>query len=309
MNQILSVNPQVKNGKNNKVGITLVIRIFAIFLMLLGIGITGTGAYSFYKNISDSSDDVLIAVSKPVITIERESADLINIVVTHDVGISNVTYTINYEQPVSIDGGGELEVDKEVELPDGTSNVFITAEDINGTTETYETSIIVEKRATITLAQEDGKIKAIIDSKEALDYIEYYWDDDGQNAIHEQVSDNGTKVEKLIEVLEGEHVLTIRAVDIEGEDTVKTQKVLGATKPELTITTDGERFFVNAKDDEGLDRIELTLNSNETITKQINGEEEYNDDSIETVAGENKLKVVVYNKNGLSTVKGVLFNK
>lgn len=308
MNQILLVNLQRRKGdKENKASINSILKVFAIFLIIFGLGMTGTGAYGFYKNINESAIAARLPVSKPLITIERESAALINIVVTHDSGISKLTYTINDDDPVEVPGNGELELEKEVELSDGTSSLIVIAEDINGIEETYETSIIVEQSATITLSQEAGKIKALIDSKTGLDYIEYYWDDNEQNATHEAVSDNSAKTEKLIDVLEGEHVLTIKAVDIEGKQTTKTQKVLGDNKPDLDITTDGVRFFINAKDDEGLTKIEIMFNEGQVEVKQISGTE-YNE-AIVLQDGENKLKVRVYNKNGLFRIKGVIFGE
>lgn len=305
MNQILSTKPQSKTKKDKEQSTKKIIRTFAIFLIIFGIGLTSTGSYGFYRNIKEVESLLNVPVSKPIITIERVSAAIINIVVTHDSGISKVTYTINNEEPVQISGQERLEITKEVELSNGTSNIVVTAEDIYGVTETYEQTIEVEQNAVITIKQENGKLKAVIDSKVGLDYIEYYWDDQAQNATHDAVSDNSLKVEKLIDVIEGEHTLTVKAVDIEGKETKKSQKAIGDYKPELVITTDGQKFYITASDDQGLTKVEITLNSNETITKEISGKE-YSE-AIDLETGENKLKVIVYNVNGLYAIKGVIY--
>lgn len=308
MNQILSTKPQSKNKKSREQSTKKIVKIFAIFLIIFGLGLTSTGSYGFYRNIKEAKELLNVPVSKPIITIERVSAAIINIVVTHDSGISKVTYTINNETPIQINGQEKLEVTREVELSNGTSSILVTAEDIYGVTETYERTIDVQQSATITISQEEGKLKAIIDSQTGLDYIEYYWDNQEQNATHEAVSDNSLKVEKLIDVLEGEHTLTVKAVDIEGKETKKSQKAIGDYKPELNITTDGQKFYITASDDQGLTKVEITLNDNETITKEITGKE-YTEAIDNLVIGDNKLKVVVYNINGLYIAKGVIFTK
>ena len=305
MNQILSTRPQNETKRSKEQKTKRIVRIFAIILIIFGICLTSTGSYGYYRSIKEAKELLNVPVSRPIITIERESATIIKIVVTHDSGIAKVTYAVNDETPVQISGQEKLEFTKELELLNGTSTVKVTAEDIYGVTESYERTIEVEQTATITISQEEGKLKAIIDSQTGLDYIEYYWDNQEQNAAHEAVSDNSTKVEKLIDVIEGEHTLTIKAVDIEGKETKKTQKAIGDFKPTLDITTDGQKFYITASDDEGLTKVEITLNNNETITKEINGKEYA--ESVDLEAGENKLKVVVYNVNGLSAIKGVIY--
>ena len=110
-----------------------------------------------------------------------------------------------------------------------------------------------------------------------------------------------------IDVLEGSHTLTVVAVDIEGNKETKTQKTIGDNKPSLTVTTDGEKFIIDATDDEGLTKIEFKLNSNDTITEDISGQECHKE--IDLVTGVNKLVVKVQNSNGISETKKVKYSK
>ena len=98
MNQILATDIE-KNKKNKKASTRSIVIIFCIFLITFGLGTTVAGGYSYYKNIiNKSNNDLLVSNStKPRITLERESANSINIVVTHDKEISSVKYTINEE--------------------------------------------------------------------------------------------------------------------------------------------------------------------------------------------------------------------
>ncbi len=298
MNQILSVN--TKSNVNKKMTINSVVIMFTIMLIFFGIGTTASGAYGFYKSLSEQmNNDIVILATEPQISIDRVSASVINIVVTHDKGISAVMYKINNGNPTQILGDGQLEVKKEVELEEGVSTISITAKDVNGVSSTYETTYSVERQATITLGQVDGKIQAAIKNETALKYVEYYWDEDQENGTHIDVENDSQTAEVYIDVLEGEHILNIKVVDIDDKETTKTQKILGDNKPQLNIKTDGAKFYITASDDQGLEKVEITLNGGETITKEI-GTTEYSDSiDLEDVTV-NRLIVVVYNVNGLT---------
>ena len=306
MNQILAVEkPQGK--RKHKSGIHSILTVFAVILMIFGLGLTSSGGYAFYKSLSNNvyNNIVSSSSSKPVITIERESASTINIVVTHDKAIANVTYTINDEEPVQIDGNNKTEIKQEVELPVGSSTINITAKDINGISSSYESKTEVEEKPTITLEQVEGKIKATVTSKINIDHIMYYWDENESDA--KQFTVNDIKTETLIDVLEGTHTLNVVAVDANGNKTTKQQKVIGDNKPELEIKTNGKVFRIISSDDEGLAKIEYSLNSGEVQTEEIN-QKEYQKD-LELSDGKNTLTVTVYNSNGLISTTTVEYVK
>mgnify|MGYP004523247451 CR=1 FL=1 len=305
MNQILSVE-NTKN-KKKKSSVHSVIIVFCIILIIFGIGLTSTGAYSYYRNLTNNIDDNIISTNstKAVITTERVNASTINIAVEHDKGITSVVYQINDENPVELDAKNKMEFKQEVELPSGNCSIKITAKDINGITSSYESSYEVEDKPIITLEQENGKIKATIESKKNLDYIIYYWDDDETNA--KKGTFNKQKVETYIEVLEGTHTLNVIAVDIDGAQTKKAQKIIGDNKPNVEVKTNGKVFRIIASDDESISKIEYKFNSDEVQTEEIN-QMEYTKD-IELQNGENNLTVTIYNKNGLSVTSTVKYVK
>ena len=306
MNQILAV--ENTRGKKKKSNIHSTIIVFSVILIIFGIGLTSTGAYSYFKNLSDNIGNNNIVVSnntKPVITTERENASIINIVVTHDKGITKVTYKVNGGEDNVISGDNKMEVTQEVELPSGESTISIIAEDINGVTASYESSYEVEEKPTIKLEQADGKIKATVESKNNIDYITYYWDEDEASAVTGKI--NGTKAEASITPLEGTHTLNIIAVDINGVQTKKTQKIIGDNKPNIEIRTNGKVFRIIASDDECVSKIEYTLNDGEMKTEEVN-QMEYTRD-VELEEGKNKFTVTVYNKNGLSATSTVEYVK
>lgn len=311
MNQILSVDETKKKKGKNKASVHSILIVFSVFLIVFGIGLTSTGAYSYYINLSKKEEGNNIIEkkeTKPTITPVRESANIINIVVTHDKPIKSVTYQINEEDPIELNGEGKTEFEKQIELPVGNSTLIITAEDENGILASWQKNIEVGEKPTIVLKQEENKIKLTVESKIDIEKISYYWDEDQENAKQITMENKDlNKIEELIDVLEGNHTLNITAVDIQGNETIKTQKVIGDNKPELKVTTDGEKFIIKASDDESLEKIEITLNSNETITESINGKEYTKEISLEN--GENKLTVVIYNSNNITETSRVKYTK
>lgn len=308
MNQILSEeSPQNRKKRGSKASIHSILVTFAIILIIFGIGLTATGVYSHFKNANKDPIEGLIDNSnaKPDIYIIRENANTINIEVTHTKEISKVTYTINDQEPVEIETNNELKVNKTVTLPAGNIKLTIIAEDINGIKSSRETSYEIEAGPVIEFEKVETKIQVTTTSEINIDTIKYYWDEDEENA--EEFTINDLKNVTQIDVIEGNHTLVVKAKDINGNETTKTQKVVGDTKPTLNVTTDGEKFYIKAEDDEGLDKIQYQLNSGEVITEQIDNKE-YSKE-IELEEGKNKLLVRVYNKNQIAETAKVKYVK
>ena len=312
MNQILSVEIE-KKKKKSKASVKSILIVFSIFLIIFGVGITATGAYSYYKNISNKENENIVLVNneEPLITTERPNANTIKIVVSHDKEIENVWYTLNSEEEVEISTNRKSNVEKTIRLRAGKNTIKVTAKDINGIQSVYEGNFDVEETEvsdgpTITLTPVEGKVQSVVESETNIDKIIYYWDDDEANATTLTINDK--KNETLIDVnLEGTHTLTIKATDTEGKQTIKQQKVMGVNKPKLEITTDGQSFIIKAEDANGLSKIEITLNNNETITEDINGKEYTKNINLES--GENRLTVTVYNSNGIQQLNRVKYTK
>lgn len=318
MNQILSVNIE-KNKKNHKASIRSIVIVFCIILIIFGIGVTVTATYSYYKIlVKNTSEDALInkASKEPYITTEREGVSSLNIVISHDKEITSIVYSINDGEEVEISGNNRTKVRELITLKPGINNIKITAKDIIGSIGTYETTAEVENKSSeeeltdgpkITLEQLEYQVKVVTESEVNIDEVKYYWDDDESNATVLKIND--VKNETLIDVsLEGVHELHVEATDIEGKKSrIKPKKIMGVNKPEIKISTNGKVFRIVATDKEGLSKVEIKLNENETITENIEGTQFSKDITLEN--GVNKLTVTVYNTNGMSEVSRVKFTK
>ena len=290
MNQIL----YTELNKKKTTDIKLIMKIFAIIIIIFGLFITSNASYTIYKNGKQNAKNNEV---KPVITVENIDETNILISARTNKEISNIVYQWNDEEPITVKGNGTSSLESKVEIPSGTNMLKVTATDINGQTIDWQKEYILAPRPEIKLSVEGIRIKANITSEEGLSYVTFRWDEnDEKNAQF----DGETATEIRIDIPKGRHTLTITAVDINNNSETKTQEVNGVTKPVLEVTTDGENFIVKATDNEQLQKLEYTLNG-ETNSIDISGTEyEY---SIPLVDGDNKLIITVYNSNGLSVEK------
>ena len=304
MNQILNVEPLNKkpNKKNSgPLEIKLIIKFFAISILILGLIFVAIAGYEIYK------DKVLNKIpTKPTIYVEDTSATEIDIQVSHDKALSKVTYQWNNEDIVDMKAEGKKKIEELIKIPNGTNELKINAIDVNGEEIKYNKKYTVLGDISIEITTENTSIKVIAEGKEKLAYMTYRWDEEEEKKIEI----NDIEKEQLIEIPEGLHKLTVVVVDVNNKTETKVQDVKGVTKPKVTMSTDGkENFIIKASDNEGIARIEFTLNNGEKEVKDITNElpieerKEY-ECKYPMVDGENKLKVEVFNESGVSTVKG-----
>lgn len=287
MNQILYTDNKKNKGPAD---IKTILKIFAICMLVFGICLAGIGVFAIYKNTTDSQ---IKEVSKPTISVENNGDDTITINVKHTKQISKITYSWNQESEETIEGEGKANIQKIIDIPIGTNGLKIVATDIDGQVSEYEGKFVAEEDPKINISAEDTNIKATITATNKISYITYRWDEEEENRI--EVGDTST--EQLIEIPQGLHTLTIVAVDINNKTTTKQQDVNGVTKPQLTVTTDGQNFIIDATDDEKLEKVEFILNGQGYRININNKEFKY---SYPLEEGENKLEVTVYNSNGLT---------
>ena len=304
MNQILAVD--MPNGKKSKKSsIKSIIIVFVIILVVFGIGLIANGGYSYYQSIREKNN-IPIVKTEPQISIQIIDINYAMIGVLHDKELSKVSYRINDDEPIEINTNNLNEVNKKIELPSGKVQIVITAEDIEGCTSIYESGTYnIQKGPNISFKPVDEKVEVITENDISIEYIMYYWDNDEENASKFNVND--IKNRTLIDIPEGEHELTFIAIDKQGNKSIKNQKIKGVIKPKLDITTDGSKFFIDAKDENGLLKIQYKFNNWEIITENIEGTEYHKE--IELEDGVNKIMVVIYNKDEITESSKVKYTK
>lgn len=298
MNQILSI--EKSSTKNNgPIDIGKVIKIFGILILLFGVFLASNGSYAIYKNFKEKEE---LANSKPTVLVEKNDEDTLLITAKQDKGIEKIVYSWNNEEKSTIPANKKTYIEKVIELPVGQNYLKVIVTAINGQTVEFAQQYVKKEDPNIEISAVENKIKAIVTSTEQISYITYKWDDEEET--QEEVND--TSVEKLIEIPQGLHTLTVVAKTVNNKMSTKQQEVHGVTKPKVEVTTDGQNFIIHATDDEKLEKIEFNLNGQNYRLPISDKELNY---SYPMSAGENKLILTVYNSNGLSTTVKVKCTK
>ena len=299
MNQILYMSSNKKKG--GPLEIKTIFRIFAILCIVFGCMLVGQASFSM---ISKSNSGGTI----PLVEINRQGNDLI-VKVKHDKIIDKISYSWNKTQENILLGKGRMELEEIISLPQGNNNLSLKVTDIEGKTVSYsETYQYIEGdtiNPEIELLVEGSKVKIVAKDETELDYMIYYWNNEDETKV-ETREDSKKQIEEKIDILKGENTLTIVAVDKAGNEAIKEQIFKGVKKPVITLARDGNDLIVKVTDEEGIQKVEYTLNGVYYSTDPSNTGNPLNMKELEfrqpLASGENKITITAYNINGLQEV-------
>lgn len=282
----------------NVISINPIVIFFAISIIILGICMITGSAYANAK-----INETVEANTKPTIELTQDDENSkVIIKVTHIRGITEIAYKWNDEEENIIQGNNNTEIEEEIDLIGGENTLTIQVTEENGQSVSYSKVFTASNIELQTVS--DGVQITVTNTKE-IDYVSYQWDSNDAQII--EVGD--FEYEGTIAVQKGKHTLTIEVVDIDGKKMTRTETVIGDTAPTLNLTVslvnENVCFIIDASDDEEIEKVEITLND-VTETIEVNDTTYYAEIPVEE--GSNKIKVTVYNINGLETVKGGLYN-
>lgn len=305
MNQILSIENNNKKEKRrmsrgSQPEIQSIVKFFAIVILIFGLCMVGTGSYSMYKDAFGKTE-----ISKPTIAIEKVSETEIILKVTHDNELTKVTYSWTGGSLKEIECEGKKSVQENIQIPAGTNTLTIYTSDINGEENSHQQTYTLEGQTTINFEVDGNSIKVIAEGQNELSYMTYRWDEEEET----RVEINDTKIEHNVDIPVGLHTLTVIVVDKDNKTTTEEQEVKGVTKPKLEVTTDGvANFIIKASDELGLEKVEFIINENEKYRIKLEGRKEF-EYAYPLHDGENRLKVVIYNENGVTETRKVKLTK
>lgn len=307
MNQILAVEPKKKKEKKQKssssgpVEIRSILKFFAIITMIFGILMICSGSYSMYINTQTANRN-----AKPTINVV-ENGNSLELTVSHSRELVSVTYRWNNEEETEIQTNGNREVSQTIDIPSGTNTLNIYARDINGQEVRYEQNYTIQGDITIEFSVETDGLKISTSGKDELSYMTYRWDEEEET----RVDINNTSFEQTIEIPKGQHTLTVVVVDVNNKTETKEQEVKGVTKPTINISLDQENgelgFLVTVTDEEGLRRIEFTLNEEERYKQEFDDNTKEFTYKFPIKEGENKILVTAYDINDVTEEAGARF--
>lgn len=158
----------------------------------------------------------------------------------------------------------------------------------------------IESKIDIAFSSITDGVKIKIKSNLEIVSATYRWDEGEEKEI--ALGSNKNEIVDEVSIKQGIHTLYVTATDIEGKEQTKEQPVIGDKEPELVLTTDGvSNYVIQAKDDEKLSKIIITLNNEIILEKEINDTQfEY---KVEIPEGDSLIEVKVYNLNNLVKTK------
>lgn len=306
MNQILYTG----ENKKDVMDIKKVVKIFAIGMIAFGIITICQGSIGFIKG--DEKEKVKDV--KPKIAVTQEDNVLI-LNIDHNIAIDKITYSWNGEDETVLQGRGRNSILEQIDIPKGENTIFMTVTDNNNHVSTYSHTYVIDSKdktaPEIEFLVEDGKLRIVAKDETAMDHISYFWNDEDET-IKEVVQEGQKVIEEKISILKGENTLTVIAVDKEKNEYQKEQTYIGAKKPSVEVTQQGDLLIIGIKDEQGIKKIEYTQNDfSESTDKDNTGTSLDLKEAtfkLKLVPGENKIVIKVYNVNDLLTEKKVDIN-
>lgn len=310
MNQILSMqsnmNDDNRNNKtktkepkyreyNDKASINSILRVFAIFIMLFGIALIGNSVYGIINSMPEQRDNISVSA--------ENIGSKATIKITGEKPIKQLVYKWGQGQETVVPGNGTIQLSLTLEIPKGNNILNMTVTDYYGNTQDFQKQYINEKNGpTIEIPSTTGNMLNIVvkDDKE-VSYITYRWNNEAETRIDmDPTQADKTTLQTSIPAIKGENTLTIVAVDNDGNRETKTETIKGANGPTFTVTTEGNNIVINAKDEEGIGKISITVDGVTTDT----GDTPINEKEItaqqEITPGTHTITITVTNLSGLS---------
>lgn len=299
MNQILYTNN--KKSKGQPLEINVVLKIFAILCIVFGIILVGQASFAMLNQKEEANTTI------PVVEINQEG-NVLKLNVKHDKIIDKIVYSWNETQEIILQGKGRTELEETIDMPVGSNTLVLKVTDINGKTVNYSQMYeLAEGDVTtpeIEMLVENSKVKIVAKDETALDYLIYYWNEEDETRVNVR-EESLKQIEEKIDILKGENKLTILAVDKAGNQSIKEQTFKGVKKPKIDLARTANELIIKVTDEEGIQKIEYTLNGVYYSTDPQNTGTPLNMKELEVkqplAQGENKITIKAYSVSGLET--------
>ena len=308
MNQILYTG-----DKKNKeaMDIKKVVRIFAIGILVFGIICFGEGSYGIVKVIEERNNRIV----DPNVTL-KQAEEVLILKIEHNTAIDKIIYSWNNEAEITLQGMGRKSISEQIAIPTGENTISIKIIDNKNHEVTYTNTYVNELRDKIApeieFLIENGKIKIVAKDETAIDHIDYYWNEEDATTLNARNEEQKT-IEEKISILKGENTLTVIAVDLEGNETIKEQTYIGARKPVIETYEKDNFLIIKVSDEQGIQKVEYDYKDVKYSSDKENPGEPLNYKLAyckqELSEGNNHFAIRAYNINGLVTEITVDINK
>lgn len=272
MNQILQVQEDRRRNNSNPIDTKKIVLFFAVCLIIFGVIILGIGAYSAYKNksntkVTPSTPDGSGSVQAPdyvapIITLTKTEDNKLVINVESQTAIAHIIYNWNTDVATTLDETGKTSIEEIIDIPVGENTINISVIDSNGKeTKKQETYKIEQTKPIIDLSVIGNNIKIVVTSETELSYVTYKWNSEEEQKNDMLTFENRKKFEKELEIPKGQNTLKIEAVDVNGNKSEKSQEIKGVAKlkdPKVIVSGEYINFTFEAEDN--MKTVEITFN-------------------------------------------------
>lgn len=318
MNQILSVQSPQGQGANTKIpkqkkpkkekqinygrpsdkaNIVSVVRVFCVLIILFGLVLVGDATYGIMSSKPKLRDSVKVTANA--------IGTNVTIKAVGNMPIQSLTYRWNQGEETVVEGNGTVELETSTQIPKGNNILNMYVIDYYGNKSEFQKQYINEQdessKPTIEISVSGNTLNITAKDETEMSYITYAWNNETPTRVDMDVTmTDKTILKASVEVQKGENTLSIVAVDKDGNTETRTEKIKGANKPTFTVTAEGTNLVINAQDEEGISKIETTIDGVTTDT----GDNPLNLKEVratqEITPGEHTVTITVTNINGLS---------
>ena len=288
---------QINYGRpSNKANIVSISRVFCVLIILFGLVLIGDATYGIVSSKPTLKDTINV-------TANAIGSD-VTIKAVGSMPIQRLTYKWGQGEEIVIQGNGTVELEAVTQIPRGNNILNMTVIDYYGNKAEFQKQYINEQddssKPSIEISVSGNMLNIIATDETEMSYLTYSWNNETPTRVN--IDSNSTDKKELrtsIEVQRGENTLDIVAVDVDGNTATRTENIKGANKPTFEVSADGTNLIINAKDDEGINKIEITVDGAVSETEPDNLKELQA--TLPITPGDHTVTIKVTNVNGLST--------
>ena len=292
---VYSVNGEANYQKSD---IRKVIMIFSVILIVMGCALIGKSVYAFSVSKNKLKDT-------PEVSTDKMGKE-VTITINTQYPIKEFSYRWNSGEETKIEGNQTVSISKTIDIPNGNNVLKISVIDCYGNKTEYMKQYIYEstdtEKPTIEIAKVGNKLKITATDETKIAYMTYSWNDEEPERVDAK-EDQDKEIVTEIDVPKGESKLYLTAVDGEDNKQTRSEKIIAASKPTFTISTDQSNIIVNAKDEIGLKKIVVYVDNN----AYDSGENPINQTEIQAKipvsAGNHNITIIVTNTSDIEAKK------
>jgi hypothetical protein len=227
-----------------------------------------------------------------VLTKTEDNKVIIN--VESQTAISHIIYDWNNGTAQTLDETGKTNIEEIIDIPVGENTLNISIIDSNGEeTKKSEKYIVEASKPIIELSVVGNNIKIAVTSEVELSYVTYKWNQDEEKKQNMNTFENRTKFEKQLEIPKGQNTLKIVAVDINNNQSEKSQEIKGVVKAKTTTIARGEYLHFIVKGEDDIKTVEFEFNGKKYLMNtETFGQTKTVNYKMKMISGWNYLKII-----------------